>query len=144
LLEDAESQGGKLDKGMRTTWISSVSGQTGSPCNWLFQDFLLYPKFCNGQLTRQVGLFLKHSRPMLLITVERRSHFAWLYHEMIRLDDGNRCRNREMFTALFISDQFSLRQVARFIGLAITGNLIGGSIFVALLNYGHIRKTQQI
>ncbi|MEE4358357.1 MAG: formate/nitrite transporter family protein [Desulfococcaceae bacterium] len=50
----------------------------------------------------------------------------------------------EMFTALFISNQFTLLQAARFIGLAITGNLIGGSIFVAILNYGHIRKTQEI
>ncbi|QTA80810.1 Formate/nitrite transporter [Desulfonema limicola] len=50
----------------------------------------------------------------------------------------------EMFTALFISSQFSISQTARFISLAITGNLIGGSIFVAILNYGHIRKTQEI
>ena len=50
----------------------------------------------------------------------------------------------EMFTALFISDHFSLQQALRFIGLAIFGNLIGGSVFVALLNYGHIRKTQEI
>lgn len=50
----------------------------------------------------------------------------------------------EMFTAYFISDQFSLQQTARFIGLAVFGNLIGGSIFVATLNYGHIRKTQEL
>ncbi|MDT8383458.1 MAG: formate/nitrite transporter family protein [Gammaproteobacteria bacterium] len=50
----------------------------------------------------------------------------------------------EMFTAYFISDQFSLQQTARFIGLAVLGNLIGGSIFVAILNYGHIRKTQEL
>ncbi len=50
----------------------------------------------------------------------------------------------EMFTAFFISDHFSIGQTLRFIGLAITGNLIGGSIFVALLNYGHIRKTQKV
>lgn len=49
----------------------------------------------------------------------------------------------EIFTAYLISDAFSWRQVARFISLAIFGNLVGGSIFVALLNYGHIRKTQQ-
>lgn len=50
----------------------------------------------------------------------------------------------EMFTALFISSHFSIPQALRFILLAITGNLIGGSIFVAILNYGHIRKTQEI
>jgi formate-nitrite transporter family protein len=49
----------------------------------------------------------------------------------------------EIFTAYLISDEFSLFQVVRFIGWAIFGNLVGGSIFVALLNYGHIRGTQK-
>jgi formate-nitrite transporter family protein len=49
----------------------------------------------------------------------------------------------EIFTAYLISDEFSLFQVFRFIGWAIFGNLVGGSIFVALLNYGHIRGTQK-
>ncbi|MGW8192791.1 MAG: formate/nitrite transporter family protein, partial [Desulforhopalus sp.] len=48
----------------------------------------------------------------------------------------------EMFTAYFISDIFSATEVLRFVSLAIAGNMVGGSIFVALLNYGHIRKTQ--
>jgi formate/nitrite transporter FocA (FNT family) len=48
----------------------------------------------------------------------------------------------EMFTAYLISDIFTITQVLRFLVLAILGNLVGGSIFVALLNYGHIRKTQ--
>ena len=48
----------------------------------------------------------------------------------------------EIFTALFISDQFTILQGVRFISLAMLGNLIGGSFFVAFLNYGHIRKTQ--
>lgn len=50
----------------------------------------------------------------------------------------------EMFTALFISDQFTALHGFRFISLALLGNLIGGSVFVALLNYGHIRKTQEV
>ena len=49
----------------------------------------------------------------------------------------------EMFTAYLISDIFSVAQVLRFVMLAIVGNLVGGSIFVATLNYGHIRKTQK-
>ena len=49
----------------------------------------------------------------------------------------------EMFTAYFVSDKFTLVQVGRFVILAIFGNLVGGSIFVALLNYGHIRETQK-
>lgn len=50
----------------------------------------------------------------------------------------------EMFTALFISDDYTLVQGLRFIGLALLGNLIGGSIFVAGFNYSHIRRTQQV
>lgn len=50
----------------------------------------------------------------------------------------------EMFIALFISDEFTFLQGFRFISLAIVGNLIGGSIFVAGYNYSHIRKTQKI
>lgn len=49
----------------------------------------------------------------------------------------------EIFTAYLISDDFSGPQVFQFIGMAIFGNLVGGSIFVALLNYGHIRETQK-
>ncbi len=50
----------------------------------------------------------------------------------------------EIFTGYLISDKYTLYQVVRFIALAVLGNLIGGSLFVAILNYGHIRKTQEI
>lgn len=50
----------------------------------------------------------------------------------------------EMFTAYFISDEFTLSQTFRFIGLCVFGNLIGGSVFVAILNYSHIRMTQEV
>lgn len=49
----------------------------------------------------------------------------------------------EMFTAYLISDNFVLSQVLQFLVTAIIGNLVGGSIFVALLNYSHIRKTRE-
>jgi len=49
----------------------------------------------------------------------------------------------EIFTAYLVSNDFSVSQVIRFIGMTIFGNLVGGSIFVALLNYGHIRETQK-
>lgn len=50
----------------------------------------------------------------------------------------------EMFVAIFISDAYSLGQGLRFIGLAIAGNLVGGSVFVAGFNYSQIRKTQEL
>jgi formate/nitrite transporter FocA (FNT family) len=49
----------------------------------------------------------------------------------------------EMFAALFASDDFTVAQSARFIALALAGNLVGGSVFVATLNYAHIRETQR-
>ncbi len=50
----------------------------------------------------------------------------------------------EMFNAMLASDQFSASQAVRFIGTALFGNLIGGTFFVALLNYAHIRKTYEL
>jgi len=50
----------------------------------------------------------------------------------------------EMFTAMFVSDQFSVMQATGFIGLALLGNLVGGSMFVAILNYGHIRHSRSL
>ena len=50
----------------------------------------------------------------------------------------------EMFSALLLSDEFSTAEAIRFIATALTGNLIGGSCFVALLNYAHIRRTQAV
>lgn len=50
----------------------------------------------------------------------------------------------EIFTAYLISDEFAMTQCVQFICVALIGNLIGGSIFVAVLNYAHIRKTQGI
>jgi formate-nitrite transporter family protein len=50
----------------------------------------------------------------------------------------------EMFTALFISDQFTLQQVVRCVGISIMGKLVGGSVFVGALNYAHIRKIQKL
>jgi len=49
----------------------------------------------------------------------------------------------EMFVAFFVSSEFTLLQSVRFIGLALFGNLVGGSLFVAVLNYAHIRETQR-
>lgn len=48
----------------------------------------------------------------------------------------------EIFGALFHSPEPHYFESFRFIACAVLGNLFGGSIFVALLNYGHIRKAQ--
>jgi formate/nitrite transporter FocA (FNT family) len=40
--------------------------------------------------------------------------------------------------------EVTVAQAARFIGWALLGNLIGGSLFVAVLNYAHIRQTRAV
>lgn len=48
----------------------------------------------------------------------------------------------ELATAFFIGGGYPLLSMFRFIAVALFGNLIGGSVFVAVLNYIHIRRTQ--
>ncbi|MDA0808062.1 MAG: formate/nitrite transporter family protein [Planctomycetota bacterium] len=48
----------------------------------------------------------------------------------------------EVFLAAYADPSVEPLEVIRFISLALFGNLIGGSFFVGILNYGHIRKTQ--
>ena len=49
----------------------------------------------------------------------------------------------EILTAFFLGDQLTVPETARFISIALVGNLVGGSFFVAVLNYGHIRRTRK-
>lgn len=49
----------------------------------------------------------------------------------------------EILVGYFIDNTISINDVFYFISHALAGNLVGGSIFVALLNYGHIRQTQK-
>jgi len=46
----------------------------------------------------------------------------------------------ELFVGYFTSDGMSLLTIIPAIGVILAGNAVGGSIFVALLNYGHIRS----
>lgn len=48
----------------------------------------------------------------------------------------------EVVAGILIGSDFSVQAAVRFVSLAVVGNLIGGSLFVALLNYAHIRRTQ--
>jgi len=50
----------------------------------------------------------------------------------------------EAFAAIFIGGGATWPEAARFIATALLGNLIGGSLFVAVLNYAHIRKAEQV
>lgn len=49
----------------------------------------------------------------------------------------------EALVAWLATDAVTLPEVLRFTGIAAVGNLVGGSVFVALLNYGHLRTHGQ-
>ncbi|QDU62720.1 Inner membrane protein YfdC [Planctomycetes bacterium Pan216] len=49
----------------------------------------------------------------------------------------------EVFAAVLGRAPIGWEQVVHFIVMAVIGNTIGGSLFVALLNYGHIRTTRE-
>lgn len=49
----------------------------------------------------------------------------------------------ELFAAYFANDSLQFWQLPPTIGVVLAGNLIGGSVFVAVLNYGHIRHSQR-
>lgn len=50
----------------------------------------------------------------------------------------------EVFAAAFMTDEIAFAEIARFLALAVSGNLVGGTVFVAVLNYAHIRTSQDL
>ncbi|MAX67244.1 MAG: formate/nitrite transporter family protein [Bacteriovoracaceae bacterium] len=48
----------------------------------------------------------------------------------------------EVFSGLFHVENPEWLKSFKFLASAVIGNLVGGSLFVAVLNYGHIKKTQ--
>jgi formate/nitrite transporter FocA (FNT family) len=50
----------------------------------------------------------------------------------------------EIFAAVLASNEFGAAEVGSFLSLALLGNMIGGSLFVAALNYAHIRKSREL
>lgn len=49
----------------------------------------------------------------------------------------------ELFSGLFHSENPDYFASASFLTSAVLGNLVGGSVFVGLLNFGHIKQTQK-
>lgn len=50
----------------------------------------------------------------------------------------------ELFTAMLVGADVSTAGALRFLSIALLGNLIGGVVFVAVLNYAHIRRTRTV
>ncbi|MCV2885820.1 formate/nitrite transporter family protein [Aestuariibacter sp. AA17] len=49
----------------------------------------------------------------------------------------------ELFAAYFANDSIDFMSLPPTIGIILLGNMVGGSVFVAVLNYGHIRHSQR-
>ncbi|WP_438865551.1 formate/nitrite transporter family protein [Neptunicella sp.] len=49
----------------------------------------------------------------------------------------------ELFAAYFASDNIAFFELVPIILTVLAGNMVGGSVFVAVLNYGHIRHSQR-
>jgi formate/nitrite transporter FocA (FNT family) len=45
----------------------------------------------------------------------------------------------ELFVGVFMSPSLTMLSVLPYIGVILLGNAVGGSVFVAVVNYGHIR-----
>jgi formate/nitrite transporter FocA (FNT family) len=58
--------------------------------------------------------------------------FAGLHHSIVG--------SAEIFAGLFHADEPKFFDSFKFLVFAVVGNLIGGSLFVGVLNYGHIKK----
>jgi formate/nitrite transporter FocA (FNT family) len=50
----------------------------------------------------------------------------------------------EIFMAKFLDNSIPISGILKFLTGAITGNLVGGSFFVAVLNYAQIRQSQKL
>ena len=85
---------------------------------------------------------------LILATPPRISQIASIYIVTFLIGLGGLhhsiAGSAEMLTAFLISDEFTSLQVMRFISVALVGNLAGGSLFVAALNYAHIRQSQTV
>lgn len=50
----------------------------------------------------------------------------------------------ELFAGVWLGGGYTPLTVLRAIGIAALGNLVGGSVLVAILNYGHVRESQTL
>lgn len=50
----------------------------------------------------------------------------------------------ELFVAKLLGSELSTGEVVKTIAISVAGNLLGGSLLVAIVNYGHIRSSQSV
>ncbi|MCB2182420.1 MAG: formate/nitrite transporter family protein [Desulfobulbaceae bacterium] len=104
-----------------------------------------FPLLCSAVLAgwlMALGAWLMHASPMVLGQIVLIYCVTFLigvggFHHSI-------AGSVELFLAIFLSKSFPVNKGMFFIGVALLGNLIGGSVFVATLNYAHIRRTQVV
>lgn len=93
------------------------------------------------------GWLMAQGAWMLLATPPQSSQIICIYLVTFLIGVGGLhhsiAGSAEIFTAVLISPDFRWGDALYFVSTALLGNLIGGSTFVAILNYAHIRQTQK-
>jgi formate/nitrite transporter FocA (FNT family) len=92
------------------------------------------------------GWLMAHAGWLLLTTTSTMGQVLCIYMVTFLIGLGGLHHSiagaAEVFADLLTSRTHHLSEAIRFLATAITGNLVGGSVFVAVLNYAHIRQTQ--
>lgn len=141
--------GNLVGAGLGAVLLTAVDDVTGARNGYVelgrhLVEFPLLPLLVSALLA---GWLMALGAWLVVSTPPDLSQFASIYLVTFLIGLGrfhhSIAGSAEMFTAYLISDEFTLTQCVQFIGVALIGNLIGGSLFVAVLNYAHIRKTQE-
>ncbi|MEZ4819036.1 MAG: formate/nitrite transporter family protein [Bdellovibrionota bacterium] len=108
-------------------------------------DFPWWTIFLSGILAgwlMALGSWLVHSTPTSFSQIV----CIYLVTFMIGIGGFHHCiaGSAEIFIAKLLSPSIPFSDILKMLSAAIIGNLFGGSVFVAALNYAHIRKTQEL
>lgn len=112
----------------------------------VFHHFIKYSFseiFISGILA---GWLMAQGGWLLLITTSTSAQIFCIYIVTFIIGIGGLhhsiAGSAEIFGGLLLSQSPQILESCISIGAAIVGNMVGGSFFVAVLNYSHIRKTQ--
>lgn len=108
-------------------------------------------EFSNGTLFASAmlaGWLMAQGAWLIMATAPAFSQIACLYIVTFLIGLGELhhsiAGSVELFTAILMGGDLTVGDSSRFLFFAIVGNLVGGTGFVALLNYAHVRKTQAV
>jgi formate/nitrite transporter FocA (FNT family) len=106
-------------------------------------DFTLFEVFISAVLA---GWLMAQSGWLIVSTSSASSQIIFIYIATFIIGFGGLhhsiAGSAEIFSGLLHSNNPNLLAASIFLIIVVFGNIFGGGFFVAILNYGHIRKTQ--